>query len=347
MCFHNSLLSFVCQLYFSFYSIFLSFKILIFHFPINIRNLSFVLSVFFLYSLDFFLIYAIVYLRTDGFTIFIQKELFILQTTSNKERNFYARKEYIMNCLDQAEHIKVNEISAALNISPVTIRKDLERLEAEGLLRRTHGGAQRIASLPQSVPDPAPQMISSGIPEEEHYLEKQAIAAAAANLVSDGDYVFISSGTTCLHVCEALKTKKNLTVVTNSLEILNSLMQTPSVTTFFLGGKVHTEMQITVGEDVIEQMNKYTADKLFLGMDGVDVAAGATTCNHVEESIMRQMLQQSKQKILVADHSKIGKVAFARIAPLTAFDTIVTNQTPDNGSALEGMRALGVQVICA
>lgn len=251
---------------------------------------------------------------------------------TEKKHNF--RKTEILNALNKSGFVKVNELSESLHTSTVTIRKDLEKLESEGLIIRTHGGAKKLETI-------APENSYSNKQNE-----KIKIAAAAANLVQDGDFIFINVGTTCFYVCEALKGKKDLTVITNSVHILNSLLSTPSITTFFLGGKVHTEMQITTGDDVIEQLSKYVADKLFLGMDGVDLAMGATTYNHVEDSIMRQMMQQAKEKILVVDDSKIGRVTFAKIADLTAFDTIITNYTEKNAETLEKIRSLGIRVIC-
>ncbi|MCC8180945.1 MAG: hypothetical protein LIP23_08565, partial [Planctomycetes bacterium] len=166
-----------------------------------------------------------------------------------------------------------------------------------------------------------------------------------AKLGNEGYVVVINGGTTCAYVCEELKAKKRLTVVTNALQIVNSLSSAPWITTIFLGGRLNTDMQITVGEEVNEQLKKYVADKLFLGMDGVDVAMGATTYNHVEDFIMRQMMLQAKEKILVVDDSKIGKVTFARIAALTDFDAIVTNYTEENAEQLEKIEALGVRLI--
>jgi DeoR/GlpR family transcriptional regulator of sugar metabolism len=99
-------------------------------------------------------------------------------------------------------------------------------------------------------------------------------------------------------VCEELKKKKRLTIVTNAVQILNSLASCSWITTIFLGGRLNTDMQITIGDDVNEQLTKYIADKLFLGMDGIDINIGATTYNHVKDSIMRQMMTRAKEKIL-------------------------------------------------
>ena len=194
--------------------------------------------------------------------------------------------------------------------------------------------------------DKAIDQANQGAAQDKQEAKRQ-IAAAAADLVKDGDFIFINVGTTCLYVCEALKSKRNITVVTNSIPILNSLLNTPSITVIFLGGIVNSDMQITTGDDVVDQLAKYTADKLFLGMDGVDAEMGATTYNHIEDAIIRQMIQHAKEKILVVDDSKIGKVTFARVAHLSDFDAIITNQNEEKAQEMEKIAAMGVRVIYA
>ena len=120
-----------------------------------------------------------------------------------------------------------------------------------------------------------------------------------------------------------------------------------NIVTFFLGGRVDHDMQITVGGDVIEQMGRYKIDKLFLGMDGVDAVAGATSFNHVEDEIMCKMISQAKQKYLIVDDFKIGRQAFAHIADLTVFDGIITNYIPRLEEHYNAIRALGVNLIFA
>ncbi len=254
------------------------------------------------------------------------------------DKNQIARRSTILEILNNSGSIRVLDLSKSLDVSTVTIRKDLEDLEAAGVLTRMHGGAKKVAGGE-----------AGGVDYESRRLvkqdEKRRIAGAAAALVNEGDFVVINVGTTCSYVCEELKAKKRLTVVTNALQIVNSLTSAPWITTIFLGGRLNIDMQITVGEEVNEQLKKYVADKLFMGMDGVDALMGATTYNHVEDYIMRQMMLQAKEKILVVDDSKIGKVTFARIAALTDFDAIITNYTDANAEHLEKIRALGVKLI--
>lgn len=254
------------------------------------------------------------------------------------DKNQVTRRSAILDILNHSGSIRILDLSKSLDVSTVTIRKDLKELEEAGFLVRVHGWAKKT-----------PGGGEGGIDYESRKLvkqeEKKKIAVAAAGLVNEGDFVIVNVGTTCSFVTEELKAKKRLTIVTNALQILNNLTACPWITTILLGGRLNTDMQITVGDDVNEQLKKYVADKLFLGMDGVDIAMGATTYNHVEDFIMRQMIAQSKERILVVDDSKIGKVTFARIAALTDFNTIITNYTEENADTLRRIAALGIKVI--
>lgn len=241
------------------------------------------------------------------------------------------RSEKILDLLLAEPEIKVSDISERLNISEVTIRKDLDILAKKGKVIRVHGGAKLVQNTRQN-------------PNEAN---KLAIAQAAEKLIDNNDIISIGSGSTCLHVCDTFQKREGLLILTNSFAILNKIIYFKNITTFFLGGTVNCQMQITTGSDLNEQLHKYTADKLFLGMDGIDASQGATTYNYVEKDTMREMMEQAKKKILVADGSKIGKVTFAKIADLDEFDILITNSTPENEDHLKKIEDMGVEVIRA
>lgn len=252
-------------------------------------------------------------------------------------RNKALRKATIINLLEEHTKLRVTDLSDAINVSVVTIRSDLEELESEGLLKRVHGGAVINRN----------SKYSDDFEDRKRFKadEKKKIANAVVNLINDGDSLIINVGSTCAYICNELKKKKNLIVVTNALHIMNSLCDDNNNTLFFLGGHFDREMQITIGDDVCEQLMRYKVDKLIMGMDGVDIEAGATSYNHVEDAIMRQMIAQANERILVADDSKIGKVTFARIADLSDFNTLVTNYSPANEAILKEIEAIGIKVI--
>lgn len=254
------------------------------------------------------------------------------------DKNQTFRWAEIIRLLKDDSTLNISALSKILGVSVVTIRKDLDRLEKEGLLSRVHGGA---------IVKNTAVYYGSDLKRRMHIKaeEKKNIAKAVASLVNDGDSIIINVGSTCAYVYEQIKNKKNLIVITNALHLLNDLSICPNITTFFLGGRFDHGMQITIGDDVIDQLSKYKADKLIMGMDGIDIKNGATTYNHVEDFIMRQMIAQAKEKILVADDSKIGKMAFAFIADIKEFDILVTNRSESNSAILREIEKTGLKVI--
>ncbi|MDD3519684.1 MAG: DeoR/GlpR family DNA-binding transcription regulator [Actinomycetota bacterium] len=253
------------------------------------------------------------------------------------EKNQVVRRQTIMELLTEGGEVRVKEMSQKLNTSVVTIRKDLDELQKEGLLERVHGGAVKNCNAQQDLFF----MDRKDIKKEE----KKQIANMAANLINERDSVIINNGSTSYYVAQELKSKKNVIVITNSLMILDELSCYKNIATLFLGGFLDPKMQITHGEDTIAQLSKYKADKLIIGMDGIDIKAGATTYNHVDCAIMRLMIEHSQRKILVVDDSKFRKITFAHVAPLTDFNTIITNYIPENEQYYEDLRMLGLEVI--
>lgn len=255
------------------------------------------------------------------------------------EMDLQTRHETILEHIHKYGKIRVTEFSDITGVSEVTIRKDLDRLEQEGLLCRVHGGAVAVpvVSSEHNYSDRRNQKRE----------EKLKIAQAAARLVNNGDSVLINVGTTSEYVVDELKAKQNLIVITNALPILSKLNNCPTITTFFLGGCFEKNMQITIGDNVIEQLSRYTADKLIMGMDSVDPVNGLTSMNHVEDYIMHKMIAQSREKILVVDDSKLGRSSFVRITDVNTFDTLVTNYCPEKEDILREIERMGVRVIIA
>jgi DeoR/GlpR family transcriptional regulator of sugar metabolism len=253
------------------------------------------------------------------------------------DKNQVVRRQKMMDLLQDREEIRVLDMSNLFHVSPVTIRKDFEMLENWGMIKRSHGSAHKISATQQRL--------NSKDRRQYRSKEKAEVARIAAKLVGEGDSVLLNVGSTSAYLCDELKKKSNIIIITNAFHLFEDLVNCRNIVTFFLGGRVDLDMQITVGSDVIEQMAKYKVDKLFLGMDGVDVVAGATSYNHAEDEIMQQMITQAKQKYLIVDDYKIGRVAFAHIADLTAFDGIITNYVARLKPEYQAIRELGVEVI--
>ena len=257
--------------------------------------------------------------------------------TITGDKNQIVRRKAIIDSLDVDESISVAELSDRFSVSSVTIRKDLEELQNSGLIVRKHGGAVKVP-VGHSSPDYEARMrINSE--------KKRRIAKAALEQIDEGDSIMMNVGSTSAYLCEELRNRNNITVVTNAVTLAKTLLNYENVTTFLLGGRVDRNMQIAVGEDTLEQMSKYNVDKLFMGMDGIDVRSGATSYNHREDSIMHQMIAQSREKYLIADDSKFGRAALVHVADLSEFDAIVTNYDARNEKCYAEIRALGVRVI--
>ena len=155
---------------------------------------------------------------------------------------------------------------------------------------------------------------------------KQEIATAVADFIQDGNTLFINSGTTTLLVAEALKTKKNLSIVTNSLPIATLLGKVPTFRVILLGGTFNTQYAFTYGTDTQEQLNRYGADWAILSVDGVSPDGDISTC-HAEEAIIdRLMITRAKKVLIVADTTKIGRTGFSYVSRCDNKIKILTNK---------------------
>ena len=245
------------------------------------------------------------------------------------------RRKRIMEQLRLEGKVSVTDLSQWLQVTPVTVRNDLAVLEQEGQLLRIQGGA---VQLPGAEAFSAAQTIS-----DVRGREKRAIAQMAARLVKDGETLFINSGTTTEFVAEALSTKRNLNVVTNSLAVAKKLGAVASIRVLLIGGEINAQYGFTHGGDAQEQLNRYQADWAILSVDGVSAQSGITTY-HVQEAVIdRMMLRSAKHAMIVADQTKIGRTGFTRVCDCAPNTCLVT----DGGSpeAISALAELGVRIV--
>ena len=246
------------------------------------------------------------------------------------------RRNKILELLRAEGTVLVSQLSRELGATPVTIRSDLEALEQTGQLVRIQGGAipaGRGTAQPQTPPIRCPE-------------EKQAIARAAAALIRDGDTLIINSGTTSQMVARALSGHRNLNIVTNSFAVCTDLGEIPSFRVLLLGGEVNAQHGFTFGGDAMEQLRRYRADWVLLSVDGVSRQGGLTTCHAEEAALNRLMMEQGRQALVVADHTKIGQPGFTHICPVGAGLHLVTDGKADP-KALDELAQTGLSVtIC-
>jgi DeoR/GlpR family transcriptional regulator of sugar metabolism len=223
-------------------------------------------------------------------------------------------------------------------VSLATARRDLETLAEQGKVQRVHGGAVAVRRAP-----PEPPIMQRSAEQLE---EKQRIAAAAASLVEDGETVFLGSGTTVMEVALCLRERRNLSVFTNSLAVVNALGDAPGVAMVLFGGTVRMSEASLSGPLTLQGLAALRSVKVILGIRALDVEQGLTN-NYLDESLMdREILRIASQVIVVADHTKCERVSTVYVAPVEVIDTLVTDTKtpPEVVAALQG-RGVNVLIV--
>lgn len=248
------------------------------------------------------------------------------------------RSERLMAMLDllaENGQIDVDDVVDALTVSPATVRRDLDTLAEQNLLTRTRGGA-----VGHSVSYDLPLRYKRG----QRADEKAAIARAASDLVRPGSVVGLCGGTTSTAVASELATRGDLadtqgdaglTVVTNAINIASQLALRPHIKVVVSGGVVHARSYELTGPYADEMLGKISIDVAFIGVNGVDAEQGATVHDEGEARVNQLMAERATRAVIVADSQKIGRRAFASVAPIDTFDMLIT----DAGASTETIAA--------
>lgn len=229
--------------------------------------------------------------------------------------NFQLRKQYLLASLAQHGSLEVAAAAQQLGTTPLTIRRDLTQLVAEGLVVRTHGGAV----LPGVVKNP----VAFARKATAHVAEKEAICRVAAAQISAGDTIFIDCGSTTFPLC-ALIRHLRLRVVTNSLPVLFELVGS-AVQVVLAGGEVDAERQALHGTVAAEQLRRYRVDKAFLGVDGLSLQRGLSANSEAEAAISLAVAEAAQHVYLLCDASKLEQDKYFQFAPLSLIDTLITD----------------------
>lgn len=228
------------------------------------------------------------------------------------------RHQVILDKLEQVKYVEVATLCKELNVSAVTIRKDLKFLEEKGLLFRTHGGA--------SLDNPYINDRSVNEKEKIKVDEKMTIALEAAKRITENDSILIASGTTVQALAKAIEVKEKLTVITASLNVALELIRYKQIDVLQLGGYVRHSSSSVVGNQAAVILDNTSCSKLFLGVDGIDLEYGLSTTHLEEAQLNRKMLKAAERTIVLADSSKFGKKSFGRICSLDEIDEIITDR---------------------
>lgn len=250
----------------------------------------------------------------------------------------FERQQRILQFLNQQERISVVEICEMFSISEATARRDLEVLTDQNYIRRVHGGA---ISLKQAPPEsPILQR------ESKQAEEKKRIGKAAARLIQNGQTIFLGSGTTVLEVAKELRNLKGLTIITNSLPVLNTLSGIKDITVIALGGILRESELSFIGHITEQALGEIRVDMVIIGIHAIHLEHGLTNDYLPETMTDRAILKAGKEVVVVADHTKINIVSTAFLAPVNCLQKLIT----DKGTSSEfiaSVENLGIEVVVA
>src|SRR6478736_2287345 len=222
------------------------------------------------------------------------------------------RQQQILAAARRDGRVDVASLATTLDVTPETVRRDLTVLERHGLVRRVHGGAIPVEQLG----------FEPGLAQREGLLsgEKDRIAKAALEELPAGGALILDAGTTTVRLAELLPTDRELTVVTHALPVATVLATRPGITLHLVGRTL-----AAVGTWALRELADIRADVAFLGTNGLSVEHGLTTPDLAEAEVKRALVANARRTVVLADHSKIGRVEFAHVVPLTAVDTVITD----------------------
>jgi DeoR/GlpR family transcriptional regulator of sugar metabolism len=230
------------------------------------------------------------------------------------------RHHYILDKIKLDRKVLSSNLSSELNVSEDTIRRDLNELSINGLIKKVHGGALPIDNNAPSY-------------EERSYHnleEKNIIANKAVKLIKEGQVIIMSGSTTNLQLAKIIPSHINATIYTYSLPIAIQLTEHPSIEIIFIGGKLNKPAQVTVGLDVVASISQLRADLCFMGTGGIDITKGMTEPNWEVSHIKKSMIEASDKTIVLCTNNKINDVKRYPVTQLNNINTIVTDINPDN-----------------
>ena len=246
------------------------------------------------------------------------------------------RQSKILESLETKKYVSVKELSDKLKVSVVTIRKDLNLLEQEGYLHRTHGGASKQMRyvFEQTITEKETQNVE----------EKTRIITKALDFIKENEFIILSSGTTANLLAQKIYGIRNLTVLTPSLRVALEVCKNPSVNTIHLGGEVRKNSTSTIGVLAEETLSNFSCTTLFLGVEGIDLDYGLSSTNVGEAHLNRKMMERVDKTIVLADSSKIHKRGFGFICYVEKIDMLITDAGADP-EFVEELEKRGVEVI--
>ena len=245
------------------------------------------------------------------------------------------RRQQILAQLNKNVRASVSELSQMFGVSEVTIRADLHMLAAQDLIMRTHGGAVLVPRVPE---------LSLTLRRQQQVDEKERIGAAAAEFVTNGDAVFLDASSTALALAHALRQQRDLTILTHSLVVAQSMLDAPGVSLVMTGGTLQRETVSLMGTDGLVVLSKYNIKTGFFGAHGLSFPEGLTDVSPGEAEVKRAVVAKCRQVVALIDATKWGRVGPASFARPEELNVIITDgQAP--AELVEQARTLGARVV--
>lgn len=232
------------------------------------------------------------------------------------------RRNLILEKLQEEKKVVVSELSILFDVSEETIRRDLDRLDKDGLATKSYGGA--IINENASIDMPF------NVRKKKNVQGKQKIAEIIESLIQDGEHIILDPSTTSVFIAKAIKKKQRLTVITNSIEVLIELSDVTGWDIISSGGSLKENYLALVGPKAIEGLSAFNVEKVIFSCKGIDMEKGITDANELFSQAKQTMIKSAKQCILAADHTKFETVAFSKICDAREINMVVTDKKPDS-----------------
>ena len=246
------------------------------------------------------------------------------------------RRNAILEKLQAERRVVVSELSQIYKVSEETIRRDLEKLENDGFVIKSYGGAVINENANVDLP--------FNIRKKRNVISKQKIAEVISSRLKDGTSIMLDASSTAVYIAKALKERKNLTLITNSIEILIEMFDTPNVNVLSTGGAMREGSFALVGPQTDKMLKSYHVDVAIVSAKGFDLETGMTDTEELHANNKKTMLHAGREKVLAVDSSKFGKTAFTEIGTLEDISMVVTDAKPDE-VWLQAFKEYGIECI--
>ncbi|HKM42935.1 MAG TPA: DeoR/GlpR family DNA-binding transcription regulator [Limnochordia bacterium] len=247
------------------------------------------------------------------------------------------RLDYILKELQMKKAVYVSELAKKYFVSPSTIRRDLNALEKEGLVRRTYGGAILIEHPSSEIP--------FQVRQNENQAQKNIIGQLAAQLVRDDQFIFLDATSTVAYIVRHLINKNNLKIITTSAQIaLDATDQLPSAQIYCTGGWMNSFLRGFVGEAARQRIAEYRPDILFFSARSISLGDGISDVNDADVYMKQQMLESCRKSVFLCDSSKFGKTSYRVLCDIGQIDCLITDRSP-SPEWLYHLESAGVEVV--